>query len=141
MAPVQNSTTATELTYHTRLEGSRDPVTGRFRKASGYPGRKKVSLNKRRPLSAQLRMDQLRRSGTLIIDPIEELARIGLDERYDVRTRLSAWKALARYIYPQRKAVDVSTDAQEAIPATLSDHELELISSIAKPPDTPNRTM
>ena len=30
-------------------------------------------------------MDQLRRSGTLTIDPIEELARIGLDEGYDVR--------------------------------------------------------
>ena len=124
MAPVQHSTTATNLTYHTRLEGSRDPATGRFRKGSGYPGRKKGSLNKRRPLSAQLRMDQLRRSGTLTIDPIEELARIGLDEGYDVRTRLSAWKALARYIYPQRKAVDVSMDEQEADMATLSDEEL-----------------
>ena len=141
MAPVQHSTTATNSTYHTRLEGSRDPATGRFRKGSGYPGRKKGSLNKRRPLSAQLRMDYLRRSGTLTIDPIEELARIGLDEGYDVRTRLSAWKALAKYIYPQRKAVDVSTDAQEAVTATLSDHELEYILSNAKPPDRPNQTM
>ena len=86
-------------------------------------------------------MDQLRRSGTLPIDPIEELARIGLDEGYDVRTRLSAWKALARYIYPQGKAVDVSTDGQEAVSATLSDHELEYILSNAKPPDRPNQTM
>ena len=65
-------------------------------------------------------MDYLRRSGTRTIDPIEELARIGLDEGYDVRTRLSAWKALARYIYPQRTAVAVSTDAQAAISATGS---------------------
>ena len=141
MALDQYPTTEGNKSYHARLEASRDPITGRFKKGTGYPGRKKGSPNKRRPLSAQLRTDELRRSGTLTIDPIEELARIGLDERYDARTRLSAWKTLARYIYPQRKAVDVSTDAQEAISATLSDHELEYILSNAKPPDRPNQTM
>ena len=134
MAVDRHPTTEADKAYFARLEASRDPITGRFKKGTGYPGRKKGSLNKRRPLSAQLCMDYLRRSGTLTIDPIEELARIGLDEGYDVRTRLSAWKALAKYIYPQRKAVDVSTDAQEAVTATLSDHELEYILSNAKPP-------
>ena len=60
-------------------------------------------------------------------DPVEGLARIALDDQYDARTRLSAWKALARYIYPQRKAVDFSADDQEAEAVHMSDAELESI--------------
>ena len=103
MALDQHSTTEVNKSYHARLEASRDPITGRFKKGTGYPGRKTGSPNKRRPLSAQLRTDELRRSGTLTVDPIEELARIGLDERYDARTRLSAWKTLPDTSTPNAK--------------------------------------
>ena len=141
MASDVHKHTDTEETYQARLKASRDPVTGRFKKGSGYPGRKKGSFNKRRALSAYQRMDEMRRSGTLAIDPIEELARIGLDSRYEARTRLSAWKALARYIYPQRKAVDVSMDEQEADMATLSDEELVSILEGIRSIDTQEKTI
>ena len=115
----------THETYRARLESSRDPVTGRFKKGNGYPGRKKGSLNKRRPLLDPQGMDERKTSGMVAIDPIEALARIGLDDQCEARMRLSAWKALARYIYPQRKAIDDYVSAQAADTASLRDTELE----------------
>ena len=113
--------------YLTRLEAARDPVTGRFTQGGGHPGRKVGSRNKHRRLSAQERLLEYEARAQVSTDPVEGLARIALDDQYDARTRLSAWKALARYIYPQRKAVDFSADDQEAEAGHLSDAELESI--------------
>ena len=41
--------------------------------------------------------------------------------------RLTAYKELARYVYPQRKAVDMSIDAGAGETSSMSDADLESI--------------
>jgi hypothetical protein len=39
-------------------------------------------------------------------DPIEGMARLATDERVEISIRFQAYKELAQYIYPKRKAIE-----------------------------------
>jgi hypothetical protein len=71
------------------------------RKKTG--GRKKGSLNR---INADLK-DRLSAAFPDYC-PIEEMARIALNFDEDVTIRLTAHKEIAQYIYPKRKAVEVT---------------------------------
>lgn len=101
--------------YQQRMMLARDPTTGRFVKGKGHPGRKVGSRNKRRRPTLMERLEEGGKKATASIDPIVGLARIATDENLDVRTRFLAWKTLARYIYPQQKAVHVDDDDHAAV--------------------------
>lgn len=71
------------------------------------------------------------RIARLGIDPIEALVGIGLEakEEGDLALAASVFKELARYLYPQRKAVDPTTVQQPQI--------IEVITGVPRNPDDP----
>ena len=105
-------------------EQHRDPETGKLLK--GGPGRKPGTRNKSTKVSAQQRVRELEKQLGRSIDPLEGLAKIAA-ETEDVQVKLSALKELAKYLYPQRKAVDMSLEEQEGDVTTMSDADLESI--------------
>ncbi len=48
-------------------------------------------------------------------DPLTELAKIAMNQRYAVEVRIRCLTELASYLYPKRKPVDSSNDARPAI--------------------------
>ena len=110
--------------YQAKYTAARDPKSGKIRK--GAPGRKPGSRNKSTKVSAQQRVREIEKQQGRSIDPLEGLAKIAA-ETEDVQVRLSALKELAKYLYPQRKAVDMSLEEQEGDVTTMSDADLESI--------------
>ena len=53
-------------------------------------------------------------------DPIEGLAKIALDPKTKDDLKLRCFAELAQYIYPKRKAVDVSTDEDRNFKVTIA---------------------
>ena len=103
---------ATARDYDSRWQASRDPKTGKILK--GAPGRKPGSRNHRTKVSAQTKLQEVEAEiGPM--DPLEGMARIAADMSLDVQVRLTALKELARYIYPQQKAVHVDDDDHAAV--------------------------
>jgi hypothetical protein len=95
-------------------------------KVSGS-GRKKGSRNKRTLASLGAVDETLRRAG---VDPILVLANITKSKRAGTALKLKAAAELAQYVYPKRKAVEVST------PTAGAGHMDELVrSSKSRPPD------
>lgn len=66
-------------------------------------GRQQGSLNKR----SQEVQDKLKALGC---DPIEGMAKIAIDLGNDVEIRAAMYKELAKYVAPQLKAIEVTTD-------------------------------
>jgi len=115
---------ATATDYDSRWQASRDPKTGKILK--GAPGRKPGARNHRTKVSAQTKLQEVEAEiGPM--DPLEGMARIAADMSLDVQVRLTALKELARYIYPQRKAIDMSIEEQQGEPSAMSDTDLESI--------------
>ena len=110
--------------YDKVYDQHRDPETGKLLK--GGPGRKPGTRNKSTKVSAQQRVREIEKQLGRSIDPLEGLAKIAA-ETEDVQVRLSALKELAKYLYPQRKAVDMSLEEQEGDVTTMSDADLESI--------------
>ena len=113
--------------YQDKIETARDPQTGRFVKGGGHPGRKPGSRNKQRVLSVDERLRRYEQHKGQSFDPIEGLARIAIDESLTARVRLSAWRSLARYIYPQRQAVDVTEHETDRVGQRYSNAQLATI--------------
>jgi hypothetical protein len=61
------------------------------------------------------------------IDPLEGMAQIAVDPSMDIQIRLTAMRELAKYIYPQRKAVDMSIEEDRGEATAMSDTDLESI--------------
>ena len=110
--------------YAKAYEQHRDPETGKLLK--GGPGRKPGTRNQSTKVSAQQRVREIEKQLGRSIDPLEGLAKIAA-ETEDVQVKLSALKELAKYLYPQRKAVDMSLEEQEGDVTTMSDADLESI--------------
>ena len=110
--------------YDKAYEQHRDPETGKLLK--GGPGRKPGTRNKSTKVSAQQRVREIEKQLGRSIDPLEGLAKIAAATE-DVQVKLSALKELAKYLYPQRKAVDMSLEEQEGDVTTMSDADLESI--------------
>ena len=66
-------------------------------------GRQRGSKNKR-TLEIEAKLAKLG------CDPIEGMALIAMDEDLDTSLRLAAYKELAQYVAPKRKALDVNAD-------------------------------
>lgn len=45
---------------------------------------------------------------SLNCDPLEGMEKIATDEKNDISIRLQAYKELAKYVYPQLKAIEIS---------------------------------
>tara|TARA_R100000234_G_scaffold36677_1_gene21747 strand:+ start:26 stop:427 length:402 start_codon:yes stop_codon:yes gene_type:complete len=110
--------------YDKAYDKHRDPETGKLLK--GGPGRKPGTRNKNTKVSAQQKVREIEQQLGRSIDPLEGLAKIAA-ETEDVQVKLSALKELAKYLYPQRKAVDMSLEEQEGDVTTMSDADLESI--------------
>ena len=110
--------------YDKAYDQHRDPETGKLLK--GGPGRKPGTRNKNTKVSAQQKVREIEKQLGRSIDPLEGLAKIAA-ETEDVQVKLSALKELAKYLYPQRKAVDMSVEEQEGDVTTMSDADLESI--------------
>ena len=110
--------------YDKAYDQHRDSETGKLLK--GGPGRKPGTRNKNTKVSAQQKVREIEQQLGRSIDPLEGLAKIAA-ETEDVQVRRSALKELAKYLYPQRKAVDMSLEEQEGDVTTMSDADLESI--------------
>ena len=110
--------------YDAAYQAARDPESGKLLK--GGPGRKPGTRNKNTKVSAQQKVREIEEELGCSIDPLAGLAKIA-HESDDVQIRLSALKELAKYLYPQRKAVDMSLEEQEGDATTMSDADLESI--------------
>ena len=81
-------------------------IAGKGGKPLGGPktgGRKKGTPNKATLTIAE-------KLEALGCDPIEGMARIAMDEKNSPETRGRYYSELAQYLYPKRKAVDVSVE-------------------------------
>tara|TARA_R110002020_G_scaffold58568_5_gene160545 strand:- start:210 stop:617 length:408 start_codon:yes stop_codon:yes gene_type:complete len=110
--------------YDTAYQAARDPESGKLLK--GGPGRKSGTRNKNTKVSAQQKVREIEEELGCSIDPLAGLAKIA-HESDDVQIQLSALKELAKYLYPQRKAVDMSVEEQSGDATTMSDADLESI--------------
>ena len=112
--------------WERRREAATDGKTGKILK--GFPGRKPGTRNKNpSKVSASQKLREVEESIGHSIDPLEGMAKIANDETLDIALRLTAYKELARYVYPQRKAVDMSIDAGVGETSSMSDADLESI--------------
>jgi len=112
--------------WEMRRKAATDPKTGKILK--GFPGRKPGTRNKNpSKVSAQQKLREVEESVGHSIDPLEGMAKIANDETLDIALRLTAFKELARYVYPQRKAVDMSFEDQGGEASSMSDADLESI--------------
>ena len=111
--------------YDSKFLAARDPKSGKL--AKGSPGRKPGSRNHRTKVSAQQKLREVEGKLGVTIDPLEGMAIIAVDAAQDVQIRLTALRELAKYIYPQRKAVDMTIDEQHGDLTTMSDVDLESI--------------
>tara|TARA_R100000656_G_scaffold59600_1_gene46400 strand:- start:897 stop:1313 length:417 start_codon:yes stop_codon:yes gene_type:complete len=111
--------------FDSRFLAARDPKSGKLTK--GGPGRKPGSRNHRTKVSAQQKLREVEDKLGVTIDPLEGMAHIAADRAQDVQIRLTALRELAKYVYPQRKAVDMTIEEQHGDLTTMSDVDLESI--------------
>ena len=112
--------------WESRRKAATDGKTGKILK--GFPGRKPGTKNKNpSKVSASQKLREVEESIGHSIDPLEGMAKIANDESLDIALRLTAYKELARYVYPQRKAVDMSIDDGTSEASSMSDADLESI--------------
>jgi hypothetical protein len=112
--------------WEERRKEATDDKTGKILK--GFPGRKPGTRNKNpSKVSANQKLREVEESVGHSIDPLEGMAKIANDESLDIALRLTAYKELARYVYPQRKAVDMSIDDGTSEVSSMSDADLESI--------------
>jgi hypothetical protein len=76
-------------------------------------GRRRGTPNK----TSQALIDKLEALGC---DPIEGLAKIALDPTITAELKVRCFLELAQYIYPKRKAVDVSTGEDRNIEVSIT---------------------
>ena len=76
-------------------------------------GRQKGTPNKRT-------LDVGDRLAALGCDPLEGMARIAMSEEADLSLRGRMFMELAQYIYPKRKAIDISSTAAHTIEDLLA---------------------
>jgi len=84
-------------------------------------GRKKGSLNKRTEKAKQAIQDTIDRIGCNPLEAMLEIAEQAKNEG-DLSLALSAYKELAQYVAPKRKAVELSGDSEN--PLAISNIEL-----------------
>ena len=112
--------------WEARRKAATDPKTGKILK--GFPGRKPGTKNKNpSKISAHQKLREVEESVGHSIDPLEGMAKIANDETLDMALRLNAFKELARYVYPQRKAVDMSFEEASGEASSMNDADLESI--------------
>ena len=112
--------------WEEQYQEGRDPKSGKFA-AGKAVGRKKGSRNKGSKVSASEKLRQVEEQLGVTVDPLEGMARIAVDPNSDVQTQLSALRELAKYVYPQRKAVDMSIEEDRGEATAMSDTDLESI--------------
>ena len=112
--------------WEEQYQEGRDPKSGKF-VAGKAVGRKKGSRNKGSKVSASEKLRQVEEQLGVTVDPLEGMARIAVDPNSDVQTQLSALHELAKYVYPQRKAVDMSIEEDRGEATAMSDTDLESI--------------
>ena len=112
--------------WEEQYQEGRDPKSGKF-VAGKAVGRKKGSRNKGSKVSASEKLRQVEEQLGMTVDPLEGMARIAVDPNSDVQTKLSALRELAKYVYPQRKAVDMSIEEDRGEATAMSDTDLESI--------------
>jgi len=112
--------------WEEQYQEGRDPKSGKF-VAGKAVGRKKGSRNKGSKVSASEKLRQVEEQLGVTVDPLEGMARIAVDPNSDVQTQLSALRELAKYVYPQRKAVDMSIEEDRGEATAMSDTDLESI--------------
>ena len=113
-----------DTAYDAKWQAARDPKSGKILK--GAPGRKPGSRNKSTKVSAQQKVREIEEELGRSIDPLQGMAQIAA-ETEDVQVKLAALRELAKYLYPQRKAVDMSIEEQQGDATTMSDADLESI--------------
>lgn len=96
---------------------------GRFQKGRKI-GRPKGARNR---VTAAAKVEQVERELGQTLDPLEGMAKIAWDEKHDIQIRLAAMRELAKYLYAQRKAVDMSIEETRGEASSLSDSDLESI--------------
>ena len=96
---------------------------GKFQKGRKI-GRPKGSRNR---VTAAAKVEQVERELGQTLDPLEGMAKIAWDEKHDIQIRLAAMRELAKYLYAQRKAVDMSIEETRGEASSLSDSDLESI--------------
>ena len=109
-----------------KYKQARDPETGKLIKGKA-PGRKPGSRNKNSKVSASEKLRQVEEDLGVAIDPLEGMAQIAVDPTMDIQIRLTAMREIAKYIYPQRKAVDMSIEEDRGEATAMSDTDLESI--------------
>ena len=112
--------------WEEQYQEGRDPKSGKF-VAGKAVGRKKGSRNKGSKVSASEKLRQVEEQLGVAVDPLEGMAHIAVDPNNDVQTKLSALRELAKYAYPQRKAVDMSIEEDRGEATDMSDTDLESI--------------
>ena len=112
--------------WEEQYQEGRDPKSGKF-VAGKAVGRKKGSRNKGSKVSASEKLRQVEEQLGVAVDPLEGMAHIAVDPNNDVQTKLSALRELAKYVYPQRKAVDMSIEEDRGEATAMSDTDLESI--------------
>ena len=113
-----------DTAYDAKWKAARDSKSGKILK--GAPGRKPGSRNKSTKVSAQQKVREIEEELGRSIDPLQGMAQIAA-ETEDVQVKLAALRELAKYLYPQRKAVDMSIEEQSGDATTMSDADLESI--------------
>lgn len=79
-----------------------------------YGGREKGKLNQ----PTQELHDICETKGLNVFEAMCELAKSSLDES----TRIAMLKELAQYLYPKRKAIEISNDGQEGFSIVIKDY-------------------
>lgn len=80
-----------------------------FQKGKPKSGGRKKGTPNRRTVEVQEKL------AALNCDPVEGMARIALDDKNPPELRLRAYAELAPYVYPKRKAVEVSGEGRGPI--------------------------
>ena len=112
----------TPETYRNHLNQYRNP-DGTFTKGK-VVGRPKGARNK---VTASQKISEVEQRMGVTLDPLEGMAQIAADETNDIQVRLAAFREMAKYLYAQRKAVDMSIEETRGEASSLSDSDLESI--------------
>ena len=82
--------------------------------ANGYKtGGRKAGVPNKKTRAIQERLEELG------CDPLEGMAKIAMDESIEVNIRLTAYKELAQYLYPKRKAIEVVEEREDEKPESI----------------------
>ena len=76
-------------------------------------GGRKAGVPNKKTRAIQERLEELG------CDPLEGMAKIAMDESIEVNIRLTAYKELAQYLYPKRKAIEVVQEQEDEQPESI----------------------